>query len=394
MNIKLAGNFRNLISFAFLQVLNLIFNCLKFRDHLSLSSVCQRFMQAINDDITFMRTVVFSMEPLTELLLSLVTCNPEPKLMLTYRYVILRNFKNFGNLSVLELAQLQNVERLSFVGCKFLNTSEFVSVLKHCKRLTSVYTVKGTLFQDLASEPTEKFPNPLSRLIVDSPVCKSLDCFEKISHIILCLWDGWGVQDLAPFMSKHAAALTSMSIYKYDSNVLQLLVDTPELKLEHLSVCNFKSEQVPLIAQILANQGSALTKLEVHKVMVQPIYDVIRLHLVNLETLTLCVWDEHNIRLTDLKVLRKLKSLTVDFEEFENEYEIDVGEFSILEQLTINVYYDGEVNMFVFKRPNLTLKKLEMNGVLLNAKLLGQIPTMFPNLTSLELHSYVSIMLT
>jgi hypothetical protein len=343
-------------------------------------------MQAINDDVVFMRTVAFLVDPFA--MLRLLT-RPEPRIMRRYRAVTFVCFENFGSLSVLGFELLENVENLSFSDCKFPNTNEFVWVLKHCKRLKSL-NAESSMFQDVVSETWEKFPNPVT-LRIESPRCKALNCFEKILHLSIRSWVGLGVQDLAPFLSKHAVALAEISIFKGDSAVLQLLVDTPKLKLEQFKAYDYKPEQATLMAQFLANQRSTLTELSVEVAMVQPIYNVIRLHLVNLEELILTVSSEsNNFCLSDLKVLSRLRSLRVNFDLFENNYEIDVGEFLNLEQLTLNVCYDDEFEMLVFKRPNLTLKQLGLNGLLLNARSLGQIPTMFPNLTSLELHSYVS----
>jgi hypothetical protein len=63
-----------------------------------------------------------------------------------------------------------------------------------------------------------------------------------------------------------------------------------------------------------------------------------------------------------------------------------------LEQLTLNMLFD-EFKTMVVKQPNLTLKKLHLMRYLVNGQSLAQISEMFPNLTNLQLHCFVSILL-
>jgi hypothetical protein len=313
--------------------------------------------------------------------------HPQGKLMRTYRTVTLSSYNNFEfeHLGDLELNLLQNVESLKFDFCTFQDTVQFMSVLKHCKHLKYVCTDR-LMFADLKSEPpTQKFQNPVS-LSISSPSCKSLDCFANIVHITIHGGKNLDLQDVALFMGNHGGAVKTMNILEQDSDdFLQLLVNTPDLKLKHL---NFYAWSDHRHAKLLVHQKSSLTKLVVAGAIVQPMFQAIHLNLVNLETLVLCVVLEHNVCLSELKALPKLKSLHVYFwAYFEDGYELDIGECSSLMQLKLTNFYAFKL---VFKRPNVALKKLELMFPV-NSQLLGQIPQSFPNLVSLELGSYVSI---
>jgi hypothetical protein len=320
--------------------------------------------------------------------------NPEAKLMRTYRNVIFANFTEWQVLSDLELELLENVENMKFKDCYFRDANVFTSVLKHCNQLKCVVTESddGYMFDDLKCEPTDKFQNPVS-LDIETPLCKSLACFEKVPHINIRHWRlENNIPGLALFMSNHVVAVTSIVIYElqhFTDEFLQLLVKLPELKLKHLKSYTYDPRHVTQIAQLLSNQKSSLTQLKLKGRMQLPIFDTICLSLLNLETLSITDREEYNIRLSNLKVLPNLKKLTVHIIDFNDGYKLEIGELLRLEhfKLTKLPYYkEYKVDL---KQPNATLKGLKLEFQV-NDLILAQIPKMFPSLTKLELFSSVS----
>jgi hypothetical protein len=370
--------------FPFFQVLNLIFNRLNFHGHLRLSIVCRRFLQLIANDVTFMRTVNFQafQTPIRELPI-------QAKLFRTYRTVTMSSYDSFEEFTGLELDLLENAETLNFCSCNFQDTAELVSVLAHCKRLQTVL-INSRRIKNFVTGPIENFQSPVS-IVIDTPNCQSLSCFAEIQQIRVRDWDNWTMQGMARFLSQHAAALSVMDIYDRDTDeFLQLLVKTPQLKLKHVNMYFYEPKHLAQKAQLFALQGASLTSLVAQGSMDQQLFEAICKHLVNLESLDLQVTHLNNVRLSDLQVLPKLKSLAVSFHGFEEEYDLDLGGLTGLEQLKLSIGPLGKHFKLALRRPMLTLKKLELKFPV-DKQLFGQIATVFPNLTHLELRFYVSI---
>jgi hypothetical protein len=308
--------------------------------------------------------------------------NPTVKLIRTYRTVTLSSYDNFEELSDLELELLENVESLNLSSCSFRDTSELASLLKHCNRLKTVL-IDSRRIKSSTAEPIETFQSPVS-VVIDTPVCQSLNCFANILHVRVRDWDNWNMQGITRFLGQHAAVVTAMDIYERDSDeFFKLLANTPELKLQKLNMYFNEPKHVELKAQIFAHHRTCLTSMSAHGFMDQLLFDAIRLNLVNLETLDLQITHQNNVRLNDLKVLLRLKNLAVSFHGFDDEYVLDIGELRSLEQLKLTIGPLRRHLKLALKQPMVTLKKLELRFPV-DSQLLEQIATMFSNLTSLE----------
>jgi hypothetical protein len=381
LTIKLGQNFLSALSFV--QVLSLIFNQLNFHGHLRLSRVCRRFLRVIGNDAKFMRSVHFWASPSTIHTLS-------HKLMRTYKTVSLSDYDSFEELSDLELALIENVETLRFQNCSFRDTSEFVSVLKHCKQLKTV-VVGNQLFVDLETEPMEKIQTPVS-LAIESPYCKSWTCFGNISKISVRNWTLSDMENNLRLLSQHARVITTIFASHDDFDAFsEQSFKTPELQLTeaHLLI---DDENNAHAARFLAHHRTSLMQLSVQGSIQQQMMDAIFSNLVGLEILDLFFDDESIVRLSDLKNLPKLKKLTASFRNYNIDFEQDIGELLSLEQFKLK--FTNELGKFKLatRRPNVTLKMLEL-GFLVDRQLLGQIAEVCPNLIHLKLSSCVSLLL-
>jgi hypothetical protein len=365
----------------------LIFNRLNFHGHLRLSSVCRRFLEVIENDVKFMRTVNFRA---VQIAMRKHTNTIHGKLMRAYRTVTLWHYKNVVDLTDLEQAMLKDVESLNLCTCSFRDTAELVSVLKHCKHLKTVLFNSRRIKNLTANPPKETYSSPVS-IVIDIPVCQALNCFTNISQIHVRDWNYWETQDISRFLSEYSAIVSSMDIYERDSDdYLQLLVQKPELKLKHINMFFYDPKHVEPKAQLFAHQRTYLTSLAARGFMNQQLFDAIHSNLVNLEALDLQIKYPKNVRLNDLKVLTKLKSLTVSFREFQDENDLDISGLVSLEQLKLSISLLRRPFKLVLKQPLLKLKKLELRFPV-DKQLFGQMATMFPNLRNLELRFYVSM---
>jgi F-box domain len=366
----------------------LIFNRLNFHGHLRLSCVCRRFLQLIDSDVVFMRTVNF--KPDLYELQSLLDNNSTTNVMHIFRTVTLLNY--FSETSQFEWNVLENVENLYLNKCRFRDKIEIVALLNRCKRLRTV-DIKEIEYNMIADydclEPIEKFQSPVS-VVIDYPY-KLLNVFQKILKVDFVRY--YNHKEMERFLSQHAAIVCSLDIYyNVSAEFLQFLANTPELKLKHMEIYLFDLENKEQIAQIFARQRLCLTSLSTLGHTDHHLLDAIRFNLINLETLEIEVLCLDDVRLNDLKVLPRLKSVVVIFDQISGIYKFDIEELFSLEELKLKTPTTSYVQFkLAMTSPMLTLNKFEL-AIPVERKLLEQIVTLFPNLKSLLLELEVSFL--
>jgi F-box domain len=378
-------------------MLNMIFNRVNFHGHLRLSAVCKKWFNLVQDDLLFMRTVKFIASKMSRE-------GREHELMrYSYRYVCLDDhFSNNLSKNRTNNAQsleklLKNAEKIDFgrTNCDVLNY-----VVPLSKNLRKIHLYDRNYSNE---QRAMTFEHPLPVEIVSTNVSAILDRFNAITNISSLILDNKNTTE--EFMAKYAAVVKSISL---DLNyvlcsMINCLGQIDNLHLQSLDIIFnaffLRTEEIKDSLQLLfTKQAPSLKSLNFASLIDGTVFDSMRMLLVNLETVHFefyLSFDEKCLRLNDLKVLRKLKSLhivinTSQISSRQYSYHLDVAELTTLTDLRIATTQNGtRLRISSSNEPMEKLEKFEVSCLRIDIEALRQIAMAMPELKVLNIGAWV-----
>jgi F-box domain len=370
-----------LLFWILLKVLTMIFNRLNFHGHLRLSGVCIRWKNLVQNDVLFMNTVKFKALEMDE----------SHTLMCTYKHVEISydydsgpgNFVLSENLQLL----LNTVETIDFDSTKraIMNL-----IMPLCVNLKAIQPM--THFSD--NDAMLTFNHPLPVKISSTESTEFLDRFSMITEILQMDFHAVPTEEL---MAKYGGVIKSISI---NFNFVFCTFDGwsrfGNLRLQRLRLTGpfvYRSENDEKLAvrSFFEQQAPFIKTMDVRGRIANFIFDPMRMLLRNLEKIEINCSNAEDLRLNDLKVLPKLKSLIYSTSVSEDgEYRLDIVELATLVELriiTMRLFGPGSAKLLIVSRnsPLNAMRKLSIFGFRLDIKSLQQIAQTMPRLKKLTL---------
>jgi F-box domain len=377
-------------------MLNMIFNRVNFHGHLRLSAVCKKWFNLVQDDVLFMRTVKFIASKMSRE-------GREHELMrYSYRYVYLDDhFSNNLSKNRTNNAQsleklLKNAEKIDFgrTNCDVLNY-----VVPLSKNLRKIHLYDRNYSNE---QRAITFEHPLPVEIVSTNVSAILDRFNAITNISSLILDKNTTEE---FMAKYAAVIKSISL---DLNyvicsMINILGQIDNLHMQSLDIISnmfsLRTEEIKNSLRLLfTKQAPSLKSMNFASLIDRTVFDSMRMLLVNLETVHFefyLSFDEKCLRLNDLKVLRKLKSLHIvinmsQISSRQYSYHLDVAELTTLTDLRIATKQNGTRLRISSSNERMEkLEKFEVSCLRIDIEALRQIALAMPQLKVLNIGAWV-----
>jgi hypothetical protein len=351
-----------------------IFDYLEFRENLRCSLVCKRWLNVVNNNTQFMRTVKF--KPL------------ESNLQYLHKMTmaLTRDYKNlylneieFNDLIDIKVSLLESAEYIWFYFCRFQDFMEFKKVLDCCQNAIE-FKLFHIKFENKKNIQKEKSKNKEDNKMVRSVKCtikctdwRVLQCFDNNSDEI----------------SELNVIRNSERIPSIEENLF--LFENYAHKIKSINFNGWTNDEL-----ILLSKKGQLRSID-HVIISDKIYlkfvlDDICQHLHNLEIFNCTIWNLEHVNLNKMKTLKKLRSL------FLQKYEKGIFELGIteltLEQLTLKTFNCHLKILKKFSQPAMTsMKKLQIYDTYIDQVAIDAIISLMPNLEYLRFSHEVSLYL-
>jgi hypothetical protein len=349
-------------------MLTAIFDCLEFRENLKCSLVCKLWLNVVNNNTQFMRTVKFTPPSLNYLNKMARTRD--------YRNLVLNQYiNNFKILTDIEGICLETAEKIWFTGCKFQDFMEFKKVVDCCQNAIE-FNLFNIKFENLKYIPKQKSKikedNEMVRPVKCTIKCtdwRILQCFDNISELNVIRNSERipSVEENLFLFENYAHKITSINFNGWTNDELILLSKKGQLRsIDHVIISD--------------------------KIYLKFVLDDICQNLHNLEILNCTIWTLEHVNLNKMKTLKKLRSL------FLQKYERGIFELGIteltLEQLTLKTFNCHLKILKKFSQPAMTsMKKLQIYDTYIDQVAIDAIISLMPNLEYLRFYYEVSLYL-
>jgi hypothetical protein len=359
----------------------MIFNQLNFHGHLRLSGVCIRWKNLVNNDAFFMNTVKLNVGKMHD--------NHSLIRSRSYKHIDLShtpwNIRFGENLQLL----LETAESIAFGRTKRAIVNQ---VMPLCKGLKEIQLI-GFGFEHQGDDPALKFNYPLPVKISFTACAEFLDRFNVITEISRFSLE---TVPTTEFMAKYGRVIKSLGIC-CDRSLDDFWSGFENLRLEHLYLSGqlgyVEDTDKAIVEAFFQQQALSLKAIEIVD-HIDFFFDPMRMILVNLEKIKIKCKTNLVLRLNDLKILPKLKSLEYATNvSGDTEFSLDVAELTTLTELRVSTYLTLIGPKFRIVLPNQPLdamEKLEICNFQLDLVTLEQIARTMPGLKVLDISDLVA----
>jgi hypothetical protein len=347
-------------------MLTAIFDRLKFRENLDCSLVCKRWLNVVNNNTQFMRTV--RLRPLENYLQYL------HKMTRDYRNLYLYEI-NLKDLTDIKVSLLETAEKIRLESCKFQDFMEFKKVLDCCQNANE-FDLLQIKFGNLKYIPKEKSKNKEENEMVRPVKCKIvltdwrvLQCFDNISELDVgrnFFGRNPSVEEKLFLLENYAHTIKSIDLDKWTNDDLVLLSKKGQLR----SIQCYINDEIYL--KFVLN-------------------DICQ-HLHSLETLNCTIVNLEHVNFNKLKTLKKLRSLSL-YKNGGGIFVLDITELTLTE-LTLRTINAHLKLLKKFSQPPMnSMKKLQIYDTNIDQEALNAIISMTLNLEYLSFYYTVSLYL-
>jgi hypothetical protein len=377
----------------------MIFNRLNFHGHLRLSGVCTRWKHLIENDFLFMNTVSF---------VGFSRNSREangfrfPTLLRSYKHIDLR-YQDYGGPWKIVFGEsfqqlLKTVETIRFGS----STRTIVNLaMPLCLNLKEVQFNRFYNPYDDNDDAVLTFNHTLPVKISDTTNTEFLDRFDVITEISQMVFDT--EPRTAPteeFIAKYGGVKKSLSV-RFDGK-LGAWSRFENLQLQYLNLSGpsyrpfddgLKNEAA--LQTFFKLQAPFLKAIKIDEKVSDFAFDPMRMLLRNLERIVIAGNLTLELRLNDLKVLPKLRSLEYTIKESsdDGEYYLDVAELNTLVELRIEMsrhLVPGPILHIVSgNQPLDAMLKFDIRQFQFDIMTLEQIAQTMPQLKKLTFKSFV-----
>jgi hypothetical protein len=375
-----------------LQMLTAIFDYLEFRENLDCSLVCKRWLNVMNNNTQFMRTVNLwplekDLKYLNKQTMKLTQrqkkLNRLYKMARTltrdYRNLYLNQYIKFNILSDIKVSLLETAEKIWFTGCTFQDLMEFKKVVDCCQNAIEFDLFKVE-FGNLKYIPKQKSKNKEDNAMVRPVKCtiiltdwRVLQCCDNIYELNVVQYGHVrkpSIEENLFLLENYAHKIASIDFNGWTNDELILLSKKGQLRSIQCSIHD--------------------------EIFLKFVLDDMCQHLHNLETFYCTIRDLKHVNFNKLKNLTKLRSLSLD-KIGDDIFELDITELTLTE-VTLR---KNNVHLKILKKfsqpPMTSMKKLQIINTQIEQQALNAIISLMPNLEYLSsyfevsLHLFVSI---
>jgi plasmid maintenance system antidote protein VapI len=307
----------------------MVFNRINFHGHLRLSGVCKRWLNLVQNDVVFMRSVRFDVRKMKD----------HHTLVRSYKFVYL-NWYGYGRQPdiIPENMQqlLKNAEIIDFGYSAY--PSDLNRIIPFCENAKDIRLGNSTSDKTVL---TFSHPFPVQLSMVKARIENSMPVLDRFSAITKLS----GMMEIESksseeFLAKYAGVTTALAVRLNSS--FDKLSQFENLHLESVRLWEYeyaRSEKESVAVQVFFEQQAAsLKSIEIVDIINEYFFDPMRMLLVNLEKVKIRYSTRQNLRINNLKVLPKLKflDLAVIVPAESEFYHLDVGELITLNELSIS----------------------------------------------------------
>jgi F-box domain len=380
----------------FFQMLHMIFNRINFHGHLRLSGVCKRWLNLVQNDVVFMKTVEFQAWRVNE----------THQLMRTYPRILLfdrlditnpdyqRNFTYVQGFRTL----LKNAEIINFGPTNRYALQYVMPLCENAKDIT-LYLLESPSFNNTALTFEHPLPIKISHVTygpnksILSDVLDRFKVITDISPLVLCSHD---LDASEEFVAKYGALSKSLEYLISSDRPFNGLDRFDNLKLQSLTIMKERDSdfQADPVDPFFAKQAPFLETIIFRREIIDAaMFDSMRLLLGNLETVRLSCSSSQQLCLNDLKVLTKLKCLDLEVRNVNRcrYYVLDIPDLVTLTELRMCASMGGKPILRIRsrKKPLVALEKFRIFGFGLDLVALEHVVQAMPGLKKLKLIYYL-----
>jgi hypothetical protein len=367
------------INFYSFQLLNMTFNRINFHGHLRLSGVCKRWHNLVQNDLLFMRTVLFKSSSIMD----------ETHLMRSYKCVELHRYEPEDNFIAENWRKLFKNAEIMYISC--ISQDVLNCIMPLCENLREIVTYSlHPTFDTTATQLTFKHPLPVSVTPETEISPEFLDRFNVIANIPNLSFNPGSSYKL---LAKYGAVINSLkiSLFRNDS-IFHRLCQFENLHLQSLYFWYFPKielEKDSDVQSFFAKQAPSLEAIEIQGNVDALMIDSMCL-LSNLETIKITCCTSQHLRWNDLNALSKLRCLDFELLDDYDEYILDVSVLTTLAELRISSRSDDTTWLRIkLDKPMQTLEKLTVSRLVIDLECLEQIVQVMPGLKVLDIGDWV-----